>query len=93
MQTNYTVKHTNTDIIFEGDSGEKLAFVSFNVKDNVYELYTTQVSETLRGMGIAGKLMELFYERCKKDGVRAVPVCSYAVKWFDKNGDKRDILA
>ncbi len=92
MENQYKVVEEQNQIVFEDGEKNKLAFVTIVETSEGYELVKTYVSDVLRGQGIAGKLMELFYKKCKRDHKRAIPVCSYAVKWFEKNVDKRDVL-
>ncbi len=84
---------TDTRIEFEYENGEVLASVDYVLKDGVYFLEHTNVDASLRGQGVAGKLMEAFDEFVREKGAKATPVCSYAVAWYDKNSDKKDVLA
>ncbi len=45
----------------------------------------TYVDESLRGLGIAAKLMESAAASAKRRGKKIVPVCSYAVSWLSKH--------
>jgi len=73
---------------------EVLAYVTFPLEsEGVVNITRTVVSDTLRGQGIAGKLMNLAYETISQRGLKAKLTCSYAIGWFEKNQDKRDILA
>lgn len=79
--------------VYCAENGKTLAEITFpQVKANVVEINHTFVDESLRGQGVAGKLIEAAYDVIKISGRKAVPTCSYAVSWFEKNADKRDIL-
>ena len=52
----------------------------------------TFVDSSLRGMGMAGKLMEAAARQIRKEGKKAVLSCSYAIKWFDSHEEYKDIL-
>ena len=45
----------------------------------------TYVAESLRGQGIAGKLMEAAAEAAKKRGKKVAAACSYAEAWLQKH--------
>jgi uncharacterized protein len=47
----------------------------------------------LRGTGAAGRLMEAMADHARREGLKLVPVCSYAVAWFRRHRDWQDILA
>ena len=82
----YRVYLTNKD-------GAILAFVTFpKINDEEVIINHTYVDSSLRGKGIASKLLEEAYKKIKEQNLKAIPECSYAVKWFDDNFVKRDIL-
>lgn len=86
-------KYKNNMIYLENESGDIVAKVTYpDVKPGVVNLNHTFVDDSLRGQGIAGKLMEEAYKTIKNDKKKVIPTCSYAVKWFEKNEECRDIL-
>jgi predicted GNAT family acetyltransferase len=75
------------------ENGRLIAEVSFPPAGaGVVDIERTFVDDSLRGGGVAGELMEAAYERIKGDGKKAALTCSYAVKWFERHEDKKDIL-
>ncbi len=52
----------------------------------------TYVSETLRGQGIARKLLDRVVEYARKEQKKIIPVCSYAVKVMVGNPEFEDVL-
>lgn len=81
-------------IYLNNDTGSLIAEVTFPDRgDGVVEINHTFVDESLRGQGVAGKLLELAAEKIRADGKKAIPTCSYAVKWFEKNPDYGTILS
>lgn len=75
------------------EKGELLAEVVFpNVTNGMVSIDRTFVSPVLRGGGVAGQLLDIAYDEIKRQGKKARAKCSYAVSWFQKNEDKRDIL-
>ncbi|VEU82403.1 GNAT family N-acetyltransferase [Acholeplasma hippikon] len=75
------------------NDGQKIAFISYPLfKDNVRNIRKVFVDESLRGQGIAGKAMLALYDHFKKEGIKTIATCPYAVAWFEKNKDKTDIL-
>lgn len=82
----------NNRVYLKDLNGEIIAYVTFPEENGVCVIDHTVVSPTLRGQGVAGKLLMNAYEVIKERGMKCKPVCSYAVGWFEKNPDKRDIL-
>ncbi len=52
----------------------------------------TFVDSDLRGQGIASKLMYEVCEYIKKQGLKIVATCPYAIVWFERHHEFDDIL-
>lgn len=81
-------------IFLNDENGKIIAEVNFPpLNENTVNINSTFVDTSLRGQGIAGKLMEAVAEKLRKDGRKAVFSCSYAVSWFEKNAQQyRDVF-
>lgn len=87
------IKESNKVYITEDNNDELLAYVSFpSTGENEVTIDHTVVSPSLRGQGIGSILLENAYEVIRNQNLKAIPTCSYAIKWFSKNPDKTDIL-
>ena len=62
------------------------------IDEDTVNINHTFVDSSLRGMGMAGKLMEAAARQIQKEGKKAVLSCSYAIKWFDSHEEYKDIL-
>jgi predicted GNAT family acetyltransferase len=62
-----------------GDSGNPDAMITFTESD-IITIDHTYVSESLRGQGIAGKLLDEVVNYARKKNKKINPVCSYAKK-------------
>ncbi len=86
-------KHDGNRIYLENGEGKMVAEVTFpNVAENVVNINHTFVDDSLRGQGIAGKLMEEVVKRLKAENKKARLTCSYAIMWFEKNKQYRDLM-
>lgn len=84
---------TERNMIYVCDDSKTLAEVTFpNIDDTTVDINHTFVDPSLRGQGIAGKLMILAYETIKQQGYKAVVTCPYAIKFFKENKAYQDIL-
>ncbi len=54
--------------------------------DHVY------VDESLRGEGLASRLMKMAYDRIKEQDKQIVAKCPYAIDWFKKHPEYQDIV-
>jgi uncharacterized protein len=75
------------------ENGKILGEVSFLAEsDSTVDICHTVVDDALRGQGMAGKLMERAAIEIRKTNRKAIPTCSYAVKWFEQHPDYADVL-
>lgn len=80
--------HKETEIVLQSETGEVLAQITFpyeNKEKNVVIIDHTFVDASLRGQGIAGKLMTETINELKKRNLKIIPACSYAAAWFEKH--------
>lgn len=85
--------HEHNRIYLEDTNGKVIAEVTFpQVRVDVVNIKHTFVDESLRGKGIAGKLMEELADLLRKDGLKAIVTCSYAVAWFQKKEQYKDLI-
>ena len=53
----------------------------------------TYVSESLRGQGIALKLVEKVIEYARQENIKIIPLCSYVEKVMTRNEEYKDVLS
>ena len=77
---------TENDRIYATDpSGNVIAEVTFPTADGVSTIDHTFVDSSLRGEGIAGKLVKLAADKILTEGNKIAATCSYAVAWFKRH--------
>ena len=77
----------------EDESGKLVAEITFPPeREGVVNIDHTFVDSSLRGQGVAGQLVEAAVDELRAAGRKAVPTCSYAVKWFEQHPEARDVL-
>ena len=73
--------------------GHVIAEVTFPLdSEGVASIDHTFVDDSLRGQGVADKLMEEAYAFLKNEDLKAKLVCSYAVAWYKRHPEKNDIV-
>ncbi|RPF47598.1 hypothetical protein EDD70_0390 [Hydrogenoanaerobacterium saccharovorans] len=83
----------NNRIYYKDEHGKLVAEVTFPAESvHVANIDHTFVDDSLRGQGIAGKLMQAAVEKLRADGKKVHPTCSYAVTWFQKHPEHADLL-
>ncbi len=77
---------TEKDRIYATDAaGNVVAEVDFPTVDGVSTIDHTFVDPSLRGEGIAGKLVKLAADKILSEGNKIAATCSYAVAWFKRH--------
>ena len=99
----YTVVRKETNMVFKSDkmktwledeNGKQIAVLDHpEVRPGVVNLAHTEVDPSLGGQGIAGKLMNELVKDLAETDRKAVLTCSYAVDWFERHEEYRDLLA
>ena len=80
------IDHIEGKVFFINDEkGETIAKLTYRKEGEKLYFDYTFVSLSLRGQGIADKLLNAGVEYAEKNGYKIVPVCSYVVKKF-QNG-------
>lgn len=83
----------NNEIYKLDKENKKIAYAKippFN--ESAINILSVVVDPSLRGQGLAGKLMEFTYNYLKDNNKKAVLTCPYAIYWFNKNPIKKDVL-
>ena len=88
---NYIIEDNR--IYLENERNDVIAEVTFPmVEENVVTINHTYVDDSLRGQGIAGKLMELLVDKVKQENIKVIPTCSYAVNWLNKHPEYNELI-
>lgn len=85
--------HENNKIYMNDENNHMIAVVTFPKEDgNTVNIDHTYVDGSLRGQGIAGKLMEETVKQLRENNLNAKLSCSYAVKWFEEHPEYMDLV-
>lgn len=80
-------------IYFNDENGKLLAEITFPfLSESAVNINHTFVDDSLRGQGIASKLVQAAADEIRKRNLKAHVSCSYAVKWFEKHTEYNDII-
>ena len=72
-------------IYLQDENGKIIAEITFKeVEKGIYNIEHTFVDESLRGQGIASKLVEEAVKEIKEKGGKVEATCSYAKKWIEE---------
>lgn len=78
-------------IFLTNEQGKLVAEIVFEkIEDHTYNISHTFVDESLRGQGIASKLVEEAVKEVKSKNANVVATCSYAKAWLERNNEQKD---
>jgi len=85
-------KYENNRIYLEDENGNCVAEVTFpQISEHEVNINHTYVNNSLRGQGIADKLVKELAHYLRKNNVKAVSSCSYAIDWFKNHPEYSDV--
>ena len=85
-------KGTNKFYIGENESNPIARITWKNGGNKIIVIDHTIVDPSLRGQGVAGQLLAKVVEMARNEGLKIVPVCSYAVVKLTRNNEYADVL-
>jgi predicted GNAT family acetyltransferase len=87
-------KYDKDRIYLENENGECIAEVTFpEIDEDKVNVNHTYVDKSLRGQGVADKLVTALIDELKKNNKKAVATCPYVVDWFEKHPEHKDVYA
>lgn len=87
------ILHEKNRVFINDESWQMLAELIYKKDDDgIHNISRTFVDPSLRGQGVAEKLMIAALDVIRKEGGKVRATCSYAVKWLEKHDEYLDLL-
>ena len=86
------VDHRGNKFLIRLEAG-KYAYLGYHTSGNVLYIDSTFVPEEYRGGDLAETLTKAVVEHARQKGLKIVPVCSYAQRYFEVHMEHKDLLA
>ena len=67
------------------DNDIEIGFCTYEEQGDAWAVTHTGVSPEYRGMGLAEKVLLCVLENAEKENREIIPICSYAVRYMEKN--------
>jgi uncharacterized protein len=77
---------------FELEEAGELAFANYRREGGKLVIPYVEAAPALRGTGAAGRLMEGVLAAARAEGLRVVPICSYAAAYIRRHREHHDLL-
>jgi len=78
---------------YELDVDGQVVFADYRREGAVLTILHVEAPPALRGTGAAGRFMQGMMEKVRKEGLKVMPVCSYAVAWLGRHKEYQDLIA
>jgi predicted GNAT family acetyltransferase len=78
---------------FELEESGAVVFANYRRDGGTLVIRYVEAPPALRGTGAAGRLMEGVMETARAEGVKVLPLCSYAAAWIRRHERWHDLLA
>lgn len=77
---------------FETRAGGELSVADYELIDGVMWVTHTGVPSSLRGQGVAARLVEAALAHARAQGLKVRPSCSYVVSYMRRHPETLDLL-
>lgn len=77
---------------FERDEEGQVVFASYRRDEGRLIIDHVEAPVALRGTGAAGRLMQDIAAYAREEGLRILPLCSYAARWLQTRREHRDLV-
>lgn len=88
----YKTEHNKEESRFEICIDGELAVVEYEVQDNCLTVTHTGVPKSLSGQGIAALLTKDLLDYARENGLKIIPLCSYAEAYIKRHAEYQDLL-
>jgi len=73
---------------FMNDGDQRVAEMVFSIAGANLTVYHTEVSETLKGKGVSGKLLEKMVDYARAHSLKVIPLCPYVNLQFRRHAEQ-----
>lgn len=81
------------NMAFIKEDNNIITYATFIKKDDfVIDINRVFTATEKRGLGLAKTLMDGLYLYVKKNNLKVIPTCPYAIAYFERYKDKQDVL-
>ncbi len=90
---NVTIQHNQKKFKFQAYVGEKESYLSYRKEPyKTLEYYETFVPESLRGKGIASKIVDFALNHAKENGYKVIATCPFVANYIDEHEEYAELI-
>lgn len=76
---------------FELPVGDQVVFADYRRRPSEISITHVEAPVNLRGSGAAGRLMQGMLDQVRAEGLKVLPLCSYARAWMQRHPEYEDL--
>jgi uncharacterized protein len=84
----FDLKPNGRGAFFIAVQGDRFAEMEFGISGKDLTVYHTTVSDTLKGQGVAAKLLSAMIEYARTNNLKVIPLCSYVSAQFNRHPEE-----
>lgn len=73
------------------DAGH-VVYADYSIEGDILNIRYVFAPESLRGTGVAGRLMEGVADAARAQNLKIRPICGYAAAWLRKHKEYKDLI-
>lgn len=85
------IKETKHHFYIGESSESPSAQIEYVISENILTILSTEVSASMQGKGVGQHLVAYAVEFARRNQLKIIPVCPYAIKQFEKHPDYGDV--
>ena len=86
-------RHTHGEYLATTSDGQDAGKLTWTLRGQARDAGHTLVPSSMRGKGIAQKLVDALIDDARREGFKIVPSCSYVARQFDRHPEWSDLRA
>lgn len=90
--SDFSVRDNRAMNRFEADVQGQIAITAYRHNKGIVTFTHTEVPESLRGHGVAGKLVRGALDQVRARGEHVVPECPYVASFIQKHPEYQDLV-
>lgn len=92
MEVQFKVDDSGKGAFFIEEGGSRVAEMVISISGNNLTVFHTEVSESLKGKGVATLLLETMVQYVRDNNLKVIPLCPYVNAQFRRHKDKYDTI-
>ena len=87
MEIQFKLNDNGKGEFFIQEGGEKVAEMAIGISGKDLTVFHTEVSEKLKGKGVAPQLLAAMTSYARKHSMKVIPLCAYVYAQFKRHPD------